>query len=118
MTDDELISLLEELPLRRLHVLARGRVHRHFRMGKPRLIDVFLTLSPQARSTLEAELRSSTIPRKEYPPVAQPPFSQPKFSQQKKATAPSTGTSSFQPRLTVADLLDGIGVPPSTPLHP
>ena len=75
MTDEELISYLEDFPLRRLHVLARGRVHRHFRMGKQRLIEVFLKLPPTIRSALEEEVRAATSPSKVSPTVAKRPAS-------------------------------------------
>ena len=118
MTDDELLSILEDLPLRRLHVLARGRVHRHFRMGKQRLIQVFLKLSSKHRLALEADVRSSTTFRAEYPSVGQQPISQQNSSHQKISTRPSTGKSSLQPALTIADLMDGIGVPSTSTFLP
>jgi len=118
MTDEELISFLEDLPLRRLHVLARGRVHRHFRMGKPRLIDVFLKLPPQIRSALELDLGSANIPRKVSPPVAQQPRSKPQSSRPLKAASRHPGELSLEPSTTVVELLEGIGVPPSTTLVP
>ena len=117
MTDDELIRFLDDLPLRRLHVLARGRVHRHFRMGKQRLIDVFLKLSPPHRSALEADLRSFTIPQKESRPVGQPTPSPVSISKEKVTHTTSSGTS-IEPPTTMDALLAGIGVPPSTAFAP
>ena len=40
MTSDELEQLLVQQPVAVLHRLARGRVHRHFRAGKRRLIEL------------------------------------------------------------------------------
>jgi superfamily II RNA helicase len=118
MTDEELISFLEDLPLRRLHVLARGRVHRHFRMGKPRLIDVFLKLPPQIRSALEEDLHSTTMPIKASPPAAQQPGSKQKSSRVRNAASHHPEKLSVEPSTTVVDLLEGIGVPPSTTFIP
>ena len=118
MTNEELISFLEDLPLRRLHVLARGRVHRHFRMGKQRLIDVFLKLPPQIRSALEEDLRSTTIPIKASPPEVQQTRSKKKSSRQRQTLSRHPGTSSGEPSTTVTDLLEGLGVPPSTTFVP
>ena len=118
MNDEELISFLDDLPLRRLHVLARGRVHRHFRMGKQRLIDVFLKLPLHIRSSLEEDLRSTTIPNKASSPVDQQPRSKQQSSRQRKGDSPHPGKLSFEPSTTVVDLLEGIGVPPSTTFVP
>ena len=44
MTNDELTQLLYDQPMSRLHRLARGRVPRHFRMGKHRIIQSLLEI--------------------------------------------------------------------------
>ena len=118
MTDEEFISFLEALPLRRLHVLARGRVHRHFRMGKQRLIDVFLKLPPQIRSALEEDLRSSPRPSKSSPPEAPQPRLKQRSSRQRNAASRHPEKLAAEPSTTVVDLLEGIGVPPSTTFIP
>lgn len=118
MTDDELIRFLEDLPLRRLHVLARGRIHRHFRMGKQRLIDVLLKLSPEHRSALEVDLRSFHIPpKKSGPPVPTAPAASP-LPPRKKSLPQATGPSAIEPSTTMGAILDGIGVPPSKTFAP
>ena len=118
MTDDELIRYLEDLPLRRLHILAKGRVHRHFRMGKQRLIDVFLKLSPPHRSALEVDLRSISIPPKETRPAPKPSEILPSSPSKPKAIPSKSGPSSIEPPTTVAAILDGIGVPPPSTFVP
>ena len=40
MTTDELEQLLAQQPVGLLHRLARGRIHRHFRAGKRRIIEL------------------------------------------------------------------------------
>ena len=56
MTTDELEQLLAQQPVGRLHRLARGRVHRHFRLGKQRLIEALLRHAPEQRAGLESDL--------------------------------------------------------------
>jgi superfamily II RNA helicase len=56
MTTEELERLLAEQPVARLHRLARGRIHRHFRFGKRRLIDALLRVEP--RAGLESDLKT------------------------------------------------------------
>ena len=116
MTSDELIGQLEALPLRRLHDLARGRVHRHFRLGKRRLIEVMLALPPESRRTLESDLLdqlNQTPRRKSFQSSSKklsPNPAQPKLK--KKHLPPSS------PPITVSTLLDGLGVPPQQEFNP
>jgi superfamily II RNA helicase len=56
MTSDELERLLAQQPLSLLHRLARGRVPRHFRTGKRRLIDLLLRHSAGNLAGLESDL--------------------------------------------------------------
>jgi superfamily II RNA helicase len=56
MTTEELERLLADQPVARLHRLARGRVHRHFRLGKRRLIDALLRV--EQRAGLESDLKT------------------------------------------------------------
>ncbi len=55
---DELEQLLAEQPIGRLHSLARGRIHRHFRLGKRRLIEALLRHSAENRVGLESHLKA------------------------------------------------------------
>jgi superfamily II RNA helicase len=87
-------------------------------MGKQRLIDVFLKLPPQIRSALEVDLGSASIPRKISPPVAQQPRSKPKSSRPLKTVSGHPGKLSVEPSTTIVDLLEGLGVPPSTTFIP
>lgn len=112
MTDDELKSVLADLPLRRLHLLARGRVHRHFRMGKQRLIEVFLKLPPHTRPALEKDLWYITKSTQASLVTTSNPPSSEKSPQQRKPVSPHSGKSPVEPYTTLIELLDGIGVPP------
>ena len=58
MTTDELERLLVQQPVARLHRLAHGRVHRHFRLGKQRLIEALLRTASTNRTGLESDLRA------------------------------------------------------------
>ena len=117
MTNDELTGLLEALPLRQLHNLTRGRVHRHFRLGKRRLIEVILSLPPESRSLLEIDVLN---PRRQstHQPSPQNP-SRPFVAKpiQKKGRSKPKPTASLEPPITVAELLDGLGVPKAQPFH-
>ena len=56
MTTEELEQLLAQQPIALLHRLARGRVQRHFRAGKRRLIEVLLRHSAENRPGFESDL--------------------------------------------------------------
>ena len=58
MNSDELTQRLYDQPISLLHRLAKGRVARHFRMGKPRIIQCLLKLSQEKRSQLIVELEN------------------------------------------------------------
>src|SRR5689334_8091194 len=58
MTTDELEQLLAQQPVALLHRLARGRVHRHFRAGKRRLIELLLQHSSHNRTGFESDLQT------------------------------------------------------------
>ena len=59
MTTDELEKLLVQQPIALLHRLARGRVHRHFRAGKRRLIELLLRHSADNRQGLRPSISLS-----------------------------------------------------------
>jgi len=118
MTNDELIGLLESLPLRHLHKLAQGRVHRHFRLGKHRLLEVLLTLPLESREAFETEVlhykTQKAVPqslpaRAHIPPKKKPALQKPK---------PTHTSSSLPPPVTVSHLLEGLGVPSRQDFHP
>ena len=56
MTTEELEQLLAQQPIALLHRLARGRVQRHFRAGKRRLIELLLRHSAENRAGFESDL--------------------------------------------------------------
>ena len=58
MTTHELEELLMQQPVSLLHRLARGRITRHFRSGKRKLVDLFLQASAENRPGLESDLQT------------------------------------------------------------
>lgn len=121
MTTDELEQLLAQQPVAILHRLARGRVHRHFRAGKRRLIELILQHSSQNRAGLESDLQ---VLIRERQSQAQQPVS-PIRSVRSPGTAlpkkvPSRGgePESSEPAASLAAWLEGIGVPPPQPFVP
>ncbi|WP_447971694.1 DEAD/DEAH box helicase [Nitrospira sp. M1] len=118
MTNDELIGILESLPLRHLHHLARGRIHRQFRLGKQRLIKVLLSLPSESRAILEADVLRQQTQMAVRPSLSTPPLvSEKKKRPPQKPKAKHT-VSPLPPAVTVPQLLDGLGVPPKRNFHP
>ncbi len=130
MTTDELEKLLAAQPVSLLHRLARGRIHRHFRMGKHRLIEALLRCTPEQRPGLISDITAlieDAAARKEQsaqsPPVARPSAAKPQpprrgFSQ---AVAPRPAQEQPEPTTPPADMeafLEGIGVPEPKPFVP
>ena len=74
MTTEELEQLLAQQPIALLHRLARGRVQRHFRAGKRRLIEVLLRHSAENRAGFESDLLTLIGERQARPA---PPASSP-----------------------------------------
>ena len=116
MTNDELSQCLQSLPLRQLHLLARGRIHRHFRLGKRRLIEILLNLPPDSRQVLESELLTPRVrsPRQSLAPRTFKTFS-------KKSAAPRSKTKASNlatPPVSSSELLEGLGIPPAREFHP
>jgi superfamily II RNA helicase len=119
MTTEELERLLAQQPVAVLHRLARGRVHRHFRAGKRRLIELLLQHSSQNRAGLESDLQALIEDRQSQtaPPSAPAPHRRPEPRPARKpsgkTTEPDTG-----PAVSLAAWLEGLGVPPSQPFVP
>jgi hypothetical protein len=67
VTTEELERLLVEQPVELLHRLARGRVHRHFRAGKRRLIELLLRHSAENRQGFESDLLALIADRQSHP---------------------------------------------------
>ncbi len=117
MTNEELTGLLQALPLRQLHDLTRGRVHRHFRLGKRRLIEVILSLPPESRSLLEVDVLKPKRQSPHQPSLENSPQPFVAKPTQKKGRGKAKLSASLEPPITVSELLDGLGVPTAQPFH-
>ncbi len=117
MTTDELEQLLAQQPVALLHRLARGRVHRHFRAGKRRLIELLLQHSSHNRAGFESDLQtligeqhsrsepgSSHIPRPAIAPL--------------KASPRGAEPESTEAAISLSAWLEGIGIPSPQPFVP
>jgi len=117
MKDQDLKRELQLLPVKYLHQLARGRIHRHFRLARVRLIECMLTLPEEQKMAIFSDLQQMVVSTKK--PVDTPtilptrspsktpsPF-HPQASSRKPPWSPESSTSSIQ----LQEMLDGIGVP-------
>jgi len=116
VTTGELETLLAQQPVSLLHRLGHGRIPRHFRLGKRRLIEALLRSTATNRSGLESDLlalikdggqqnnRPQTLPQTD-PAVhhRQPVPNEP------EPTEPATNLDAF---------LHGIGIPEPSPFVP
>ncbi len=130
MTTDELEKLLAAQPVALLHRLARGRVHRHFRLGKRRLVELLLRHSAENRAGLESDLhtliqervdrRSPSEPRlADHPRAAKPGRRHDHApTQPGKTHARPPEPESSEPACTLASWLEGLGVPEPKPFVP
>lgn len=123
MTTDELEKLLEEQPVSRLHRLARGRIHRHFRLGKRRLIDALLRCTPENRPGLESDIQTLMQEPPPAPPVARKERRQPSQPPAGPAGRPReihqpAHAEPTEPATELAAFLEGIGVPAPQPFVP
>src|SRR5437867_1880687 len=125
MTTEELEKVLAQQPVGRLHRLARGRIHRHFRLGKRRLIDALLKHSVENRAGLELDLQ--VLMKEESrpePPTSrwqEPVASVGHAAQPGRSDRQRIKPSESEPHEPAADLsafLDGIGIPPPRPFVP
>ncbi|MBA5865947.1 MAG: DEAD/DEAH box helicase [Nitrospira sp. CR1.3] len=122
MTTDELEKLLAQQPIALLHRLARGRVHRHFRAGKRRLIELLLRHSAENRAGFESDLQALIGERKSQRPEPpqlrhQAPLS-PRTDHQSRRPHPHHEPDSHEPSVSLAEWLAGIGVPTPQPFVP
>ncbi|MGH7164590.1 MAG: DEAD/DEAH box helicase [Nitrospiraceae bacterium] len=128
MKTDELETLLAEQPVGLLHRLAQGRIQRHFRLGKRRLIDGLLRHSAENRAGLESDLQALI---QEHSGRERPADSRKGKSSSALRVGPSTGlrpgpsasfrageTEPAEPATDLLTLLEGIGVPPAQPFVP
>jgi superfamily II RNA helicase len=123
MHDDQLKLELLNLPVRKLHLLARGRVHRHFRLGKRRLIDLFLALPEDQLAVLKIQLQRLIAEGRNEEPVRRQSSRQahrgpslPKPSDHH--SHPTSQETSSSSGITLEEVLEGIGVPEPTPFVP
>ncbi|HXF92184.1 MAG TPA: DEAD/DEAH box helicase [Nitrospiraceae bacterium] len=130
MTTDELEQLLAAQPVALLHRLARGRVHRHFRLGKRRLVELLLRHSTENRAGLESDLQTliqeragrralSEARRAEHPRIAKPgrqPDRPPAQSGKGRLRPPELESS--EPACSLGAWLEGLGVPEPKPFVP
>lgn len=122
MTTEELEKLLVQQPMAILHRLARGRVHKHFRLGKRRLIELLLRHSTENRTGFESDLLALIGERKNRPAVA-PQERQPQRRSvhpgiAQRPSAAQHEPESHEPAITLNAWLEGIGVPPPQPFVP
>ncbi|MGE0473932.1 MAG: DEAD/DEAH box helicase [Nitrospirales bacterium] len=125
LTDEQFKFELEHLPVRLLHFLAKGRIHRHFRLGKRRLIQFFLSLPEEQLRTIKQdlhrivkadqdkkELRKSLqdFRKKSHLPSHLPPDRTHSARRQEEEKAFSS--------LTLENILEGIGIPEPTTFLP
>lgn len=119
MTNDTLATQLAGLPVRLLHHLAKKRVPRHFRMGKNRLIQSLLALSPDQQAEIAAALasllqESARLPRPEKPAEPKPPPDTPS----RQSPPHQRQTVPAEPAISTKALFEGIGVPSPQPFKP
>jgi superfamily II RNA helicase len=119
MTTDELEQLLVQQPVELLHRLARGRVHRHFRAGKRRLIELLLQHSAENRQGFESDLLALIAEGQTRP---QQPV---RRESPERSKHPSHGRphahhepDHHEPAVALGAWLEGIGVPPPQPFVP
>ena len=129
MTNEELEKLLAEQAMSRLHRLARGRIHRHFRYGKRRLIEALLRASVDNRQGLISDLQILIEEGQRSRPKPSPP-ARPDTAQRGPgaragrvpvARHPSGDHGAVDSQEPAADLtafLEGIGIPSPQPFQP
>lgn len=122
MTTEELEKLLAQQPVALLHRLARGRVHRHFRAGKRRLIELLIQHSAQNLAGLESDLQAllgERQARSQVPPqTARPatPRQAPPLPGRRQPRPHEPESS--EPAVSLAAWLEGLGVPSPQPFVP
>jgi superfamily II RNA helicase len=123
MTTGELEHLLAQQPVSLLHRLARGRIHRHFRAGKRRLIELLLQHSSQNLAGLESDLQTLIAERQAHPRQPRTPTRQRERTATTHPKHPAPTTSGEESEtggsaVSLATWLEGIGVPPPQPFVP
>ena len=119
MTNDTLATQLAGLPVRLLHHLAKKRVPRHFRMGKNRLIQSLLALSPEQQAEVGTAL-ATLLHEPTRPPKPEKPSKpkRPPDAPSRQSPPHQWHTVPAEPAVSVKTLFEGIGVPPPRPFKP
>ena len=118
MNDNDLKLELVSLPNQYLHQLAKGRIHRHFRLGKRRLIDSILALPSDQKMAIAQDLQHiSSIQKK---PTSELTRRQPRspFYPRPPSCKRSHRAEPAPTPIELSDILEGIGVPESIPFIP
>lgn len=128
MNYNDLKLELQSLPVKYLHRLARGRIHRHFRLGKRRLIELLSALPPDQQIAIEAELqqihaaRHERLARQDVQPAAPSGIPsvlwQPKKPSFNKGHKEKSKFGPTPPSVNLQQILEGIGVPEPQPFIP
>jgi superfamily II RNA helicase len=117
VTTEGLERLLVQQPIALLHRLARGRVHRHFRAGKRRLIELLLRHSAENRQGFESDLMALIADRQTEPvrPVQrqaeQVRPAPPKPASHGRPQHRHHEPEHHEPAVTLGVWLEGIGIP-------
>ncbi len=118
MNTDELEQRLAQQPVALLHRLARGRVHRHFRAGKKRLIELLLQHSSQNRVGLESDLQALIGEQHSRSESESSRINHPPAITHKKASPRGAGPESAETAISLSAWLEGLGVPSPQPFVP
>lgn len=118
MTSEELERLLAQQPVALLHRLARGRVHRHFRAGKRRLIELLLRNSAENRTGFESDLMTLIDEHRTRPTVSAHPRHSSQPQQPRRGPSTHHEPEHHEPAVILSSWLEGIGVPAPQPFVP
>lgn len=118
MTSEELERLLAQQPIALLHRLARGRVHRHFRAGKRRLIELLLRNSAENRAGFESDLMTLIGERQPRPTLSAHPRDSSQPQQPRRGPSTHHEPEHHEPAVILSSWLEGIGVPAPQPFVP
>lgn len=118
MNDADLQRELASLPVKYLHQLAKGHIHRHFRLGKRRLIDNILALPPDQKMAIASALEQRSPIPKTSPSEPTTEEDHTLFYPQPRSKKRSHHLKATSPVVELPELLDGIGVPEPKPFVP
>ena len=118
MTTEELEKLLAQQSVALLHRLARGRVHRHFRAGKRRLIELLLQHSSQNRAGLESDLQTLIDGQHARSDAGSSRIRRAPAIVHKKASPRGSEPDSTETAVSLSTWLEGLGVPSPQPFVP